>query len=103
VGYHVLENRGGVVSVSVAEAGAVSMTMGRDGISFGEGSYSTPVWSPRGDYIAFTKQGGRTVRDRHHEDGRLRLTHPHLRLPIMRGRPLRRTGRVVMFFREPGR
>ena len=28
-------------------------------ISFGEGgSYSTPVWSPRGDYIAFTKQGG---------------------------------------------
>ena len=25
-------------------------------ISFGEGSYSTPVWSPRGDYIAFTKQ-----------------------------------------------
>src|SRR5258708_12742487 len=25
-------------------------------ISFGEGAYSTPVWSPRGDYIAFTKQ-----------------------------------------------
>jgi len=25
-------------------------------ISFGEGRYSTPVWSPRGDYIAFTKQ-----------------------------------------------
>ena len=24
-------------------------------ISFGTGSYSTPVWSPRGDYIAFTK------------------------------------------------
>src|ERR1700751_4065232 len=22
------------------------------------GTYSTPVWSPRGDYIAFTKQGG---------------------------------------------
>ena len=39
--------------------------MGSDGsdahrISSGEGSYSTPVWSPRGDYIAFTKQlGGR--------------------------------------------
>ena len=29
-------------------------------ISDGEGRYSTPVWSPRGDYIAFTKQlGGR--------------------------------------------
>ena len=27
-------------------------------ISFGDGTYSTPVWSPRGDYIAFTKQGG---------------------------------------------
>ncbi|AIF80799.1 translocation protein TolB [endosymbiont of Acanthamoeba sp. UWC8] len=34
--------------------------MDRDGsnikrISFGGGSYATPVWSPRGDYIAFTK------------------------------------------------
>ncbi|MGH6801455.1 MAG: Tol-Pal system protein TolB, partial [Methylocella sp.] len=25
-------------------------------ISFGDGRYSTPVWSPKGDYIAFTKQ-----------------------------------------------
>jgi TolB protein len=24
-------------------------------ISFGEGHYSTPVWSPRGDLIAFTR------------------------------------------------
>ena len=24
-------------------------------ISFGEGKYATPVWSPRGDLIAFTK------------------------------------------------
>ena len=24
-------------------------------ISFGEGSYATPIWSPRGDFIAFTK------------------------------------------------
>ena len=24
-------------------------------ITFGDGSYATPVWSPRGDYIAFTK------------------------------------------------
>jgi TolB protein len=31
-------------------------------ISFGEGNYSTPVWSPRGDYIAFTKQGGGSSR-----------------------------------------
>jgi TolB protein len=27
-------------------------------ISFGSGRYSTPVWSPKGDYIAFTKQSG---------------------------------------------
>ncbi len=28
-------------------------------ISFGEGRYGSPVWSPRGDLIAFTKiQGG---------------------------------------------
>ncbi len=37
--------------------------MGADGanqerISFGEGTYGTPVWSPRGDLIAFTKQVG---------------------------------------------
>ena len=24
-------------------------------ISFGDGRYATPVWSPRGDIIAFTK------------------------------------------------
>ncbi len=28
-------------------------------ISFGEGNYATPVWSPRGDYIAFTKSYGK--------------------------------------------
>ena len=37
--------------------------MGADGsgqrrISFGEGRYATPVWSPRGDLIAFTKHMG---------------------------------------------
>ncbi|MBJ56931.1 MAG: Tol-Pal system beta propeller repeat protein TolB [Rickettsiales bacterium] len=28
-------------------------------ISFGRGNYATPVWSPRGDYIAFTKSLGK--------------------------------------------
>jgi TolB protein len=27
-------------------------------ISFGSGRYTTPVWSPKGDLIAFTKQEG---------------------------------------------
>jgi len=39
-------------------------TMNADGsniqrISFGDGSYGTPVWSPRGDLIAFTKPSTR--------------------------------------------
>ena len=70
-------------------------------ISFGEGAYSTPVWSPRGDYIAFTKQaqgrfaigimrpdgsGERILTDGYHNEGP--TWSPN--------------GRVVMFFRDPG-
>ena len=47
-------------------------------------SYSTPVWSPRGDYIAFTGQARRPVLDRHHEAGRLGRAHPHRGLPQRR-------------------
>jgi TolB protein len=38
--------------LDLARGGAVTR------LSRGDGRYSTPVWSPRGDYIAFTKQGG---------------------------------------------
>ena len=31
---------------------------GQRRISFGGGGYATPVWSPRGDLIAFTRTGG---------------------------------------------
>ena len=31
-------------------------------ISFGGGRYATPAWSPRGDLIAFTRQGGGAFR-----------------------------------------
>jgi TolB protein len=70
-------------------------------ISFSDGAYSTPVWSPRGDYIAFTKQaqgrfaigimkpdgsGERTLTDGYHNEG-----------PTFSP-----NGRVVMFFRDPG-
>ena len=53
-------------------------------ISFGDGSYSTPVWSPRGDYIAFTKIAQQHVRHRRDEAGRQRRTHPHRGLPQRR-------------------
>jgi TolB protein len=71
-------------------------------ISFGgEGSYSTPVWSPRGDYIAFTRQaagkfaigvmkpdgsGERILTEGYHNEGPTFAPN----------------GRVIMFFRDPG-
>jgi TolB protein len=70
-------------------------------ISFGEGAYSTPVWSPRGDAIAFTKrtpggfgigvikpdgQGERLLTEGYHNEGPTFAPN----------------GRVLMFFRDPG-
>jgi TolB protein len=47
-------DRGGQPQIYVMNADG----SGQNRISFGGGSYSTPVWSPRGDLIAFTKQSG---------------------------------------------
>ena len=47
-------DRGGRQQLYVMSAGGSEPNR----ISFGDGSYSTPVWSPRGDLIAFTKQSG---------------------------------------------
>ena len=78
--------------------------MGADGsgqrrISNGDGRYSTPVWSPRGDLIAFTKQmsgsfligvmrpdgsGERILTEGYHNEGPTWAPN----------------GRVLMFFRE---
>ena len=70
-------------------------------ISFGDGSYSTPVWSPTGEYIAFTKQtsdafaigvmkpdgsGERILTSGFHNEGPTFCPN----------------GRVIMFFRDPG-
>jgi TolB protein len=71
-------------------------------ISFGQGgSYSTPVWSPRGDLIAFTRQGPggfaigvmgvdgsgeRILTEGYHNEGPTFAPN----------------GRVLMFFRDPG-
>jgi TolB protein len=78
--------------------------MGADGsgvrrISGGEGRYSTPVWSPRGDYIAFTKQlAGRFLIGVLRPDGsgeRILTEGFHNEGPTWAP-----NGRVLMFFRE---
>jgi TolB protein len=74
---------------------------GAQRISFGEGSYSTPVWSPRGDYIAFTKQGGGQfaigIMKPDGSGERILTAGYHNEGPTFAP-----NGRVVMFFRDPG-
>jgi TolB protein len=64
-------------------------------------SYSTPVWSPRGDYIAFTRQGGgQFAIGLIKPDGsgeRILTSGFHNEGPTFSP-----NGRVVMFFRDPG-
>ena len=70
-------------------------------ISFGEGRYSTPVWSPKGDLIAYTRQksgsfaigvmkpdgsGERILTEGFHNEGPTWAPN----------------GLYVMFFRDPG-
>jgi TolB protein len=68
-------------------------------ISFGKGRYGTPVWSPRGDLIAFTKlRKGRFFIGVMRPDGtgeRL-LTESFL----VEGPTWAPNGRVLMFFRQ---
>ena len=71
-------------------------------ITFGTGRYSTPVWSPRGDLIAFTKQyKGRFLIGVMRPDGtgeRILTEGYHNEGPTWAP-----NGRVLMFFREtPG-
>jgi TolB protein len=71
-------------------------------ISFGDGRYSTPVWSPKGDYIAFTKMAGsRFAIGVMKPDGsgeRILTEGFHNEGPTWAP-----NGRVIMFFRdEPG-
>lgn len=68
-------------------------------ISFGEGRYGTPVWSPRGDLVAFTKQN----KGRFHI-GVMRLDGSEERLLtasfLDEGPTWAPNGRVIMFARE---
>ena len=74
---------------------------GAQRISYGEGTYSTPVWSPTGDLIAFTRQsGGQFHIGIMSPDGsgeRLLASSFHNEGPTFCP-----NGRVIMFFRDPG-
>jgi TolB protein len=89
------------------DGGQALYVMGSDGggaqrISGADGRFSTPVWSPRGDFIAFTKQtGGRFLIGVMKPDGsgeRILSDGFHNEGPTWSP-----NGRVLMFFREgPG-
>jgi len=71
-------------------------------VSFGRGTYGTPVWSPMGDYIAFTKRLGNKF-----HIGVMRSDGTEERLLsesfLDEGPTWAPNGRVIMFFREsPG-
>ncbi len=90
-------DRGGGQQLYVMGAGGGAATR----ISFGEGRYSTPVWSPRGDLIAFTKQTrGQFAIGVMRPDGsgeRILTTGFHNEGPTWSP-----NGRVIMFFKEQG-
>jgi len=68
-------------------------------ISHGKGRYATPVWSPRGDLIAFTKfTGGRFFIGVMRPDGKgERLLAEDFLVEAPTWAP---NGRVLMFFRQ---
>jgi TolB protein len=75
---------------------------GAQRISYGEGSYSTPVWSPAGDLIAYTRQSGGQF-----HIGTMRPDGSGERLlsssnAVQEGPTWAPNGRVIMFFRDPG-
>lgn len=88
-------DRGGRQQIYVMNADGSN----QERVSFGDGSYSTPVWSPRGDYIAFTKQSeGQFSIGVMRPDGsgeRLLTSGFHNEGPTWAP-----NGRVIMFFRQ---
>lgn len=88
-------DRGGSQQLYVMDANGGNVTR----ISFGEGKYGTPVWSPRGDLIAFTKMsGGQFYIGVMHPDGSGERTLDSSYLE--EGPTWSPNGRVLMFYRE---
>jgi TolB protein len=78
--------------------------MGADGsgvkrISYGQGQYADPVWSPRGDLIAYTRFGGGTFSIgvmKPDGSGERILSESY----FCEGPTFAPNGRVIMFYRE---
>jgi TolB protein len=68
-------------------------------ISFGQGRYATPVWSPRGDLIAYTRLGGASwgIGVMHPDGSGERILSESYQVE---GPTFAPNGRVLMFWRE---
>jgi TolB protein len=93
-------DRGGKPQIYVMpSAGGPAQRISFDQVT--NGSYSTPVWSPRDDYIAFTKQGGGQfsigIMKPDGSGERILTSGFHNEGPTFAP-----NGRVLMFFRDPG-
>jgi TolB protein len=96
-GHHIVFNsdRGGSQQLYVMDASGGNVQR----ISFGDGKYGTPVWSPRGDLIAFTKiTGGQFYIGVMRPDGSGERVISQSYLD--EGPTWSPNGRVIMFFRQ---
>ena len=93
-------DRSGTQQIYVMDAAGEINGAAAKRISFGAGRYATPVWSPRGDLIAFTKYGvgsGFAIGVMGTEGKGERLLADGFLVESPTWSP---NGRVIMFFRE---
>ena len=75
---------------------------GAQRISYGDGTYSTPVWAPTGDFIAYTRQSGGQFHIgimKPDGSGERILSSSN---QVQEGPTWAPNGRVIMFSRDPG-